>query len=101
MQDAPAFIITNGVKNIFFIRVMVSHQVLVFTSAEQVSLHVFQVVFISIILSVFIFTPQVFAVIGKTFINGNITPAFCGNKVTKPLVKQFMCNGSFPDIAVF
>src|SRR5688572_15613633 len=79
---------------------MESYKVLSFTAAHKVTLHIIKIMFIGKVFTIFIFIPQVFAVVGKTFIYGKIAPAFSRYQVAKPLVKQFMRNGFFPAIAI-
>ena len=42
-----------------------------------------------------VFVPNVFTIIGKTFIQWNLPPASGSYIIAKPMVKQFVCNNVF------
>jgi hypothetical protein len=101
VQDTAAFLVAYQVEHIFFIVIVETYQVFCFgIRTAEVLLHFVEVLKPGFIGSVFVFQPQVLAVVGKAFIYGKVAPALSGNQVAEPLVKKFMGDGAFPGILV-
>src|SRR5688572_16322094 len=100
MKNASALVIANCIKHCLFIFIKISYKIFFIALTLKITLHVSKIFIVACIFTIFMFFPQYLAVIGKRFIQGKIATAFTGYKVSKPLVKQFMCDRSFPAIAI-
>ena len=100
VQDPASFLITDGIKHLLAVFVVKAHKVFFRIVTHQVALQTAEIFSITGILSIFVLIPKGLAIIGKRFVKGKVAPAFCSHIIAKPLVKQFMCNGAFPDISI-
>src|SRR5690606_18868117 len=101
MKGGTAFVVGNAIKHILFGMVIKPYKV--FGNVRGiciVSLRSFHQRIIGEILPVFMFVPEVLAIVGERFIYGKVAPAFSSNNISEPMMKCFVCNYIFPAVFI-
>ncbi len=91
MQDTPTLVIGYGVEQILRVLVAIANGGWIrFARGRQVRREVLGVEPVGIVAAVRVFPPEVFAIIGKAFVEYDIAPGCAGHQIAEPVVDQFM-----------